>query len=830
VWVLVAALAVAAALLSAKLAELAPMLASPDLPWWGLALMFFLAEAFPVHLHFRSETHTLSLSEFAVVVGLFLASPCALVLGMTLGSAAALLLIRRQRPLKAAFNVAQFVFSVASAVVAFRLVAMPGDDGPVAWLAAAVGAAVFGLVSVLLVTVTIAIAGGRTRLAELPRTIALALAGSLASASLAILAVEVVEADTRAIGLIVVPVLFWAFAFRAYGQQRRRHEHLDFLYHTMRATQNAPEFRVAVRELLSAARELHSAEYAEIIMLSSAPNDGVLRSIITNSSEKLLLPTKPTPATEAAICQAADRDGAILLPRGRNSHGLDSFAAERSLRDALLVALRREQHAIALLVVGNRAGDVSTFSRDDRKLLEAFAGHASILLENDQVKEQLRYQAYHDALTGLPNRSLFTEHVGTALANNSLDTTILFVDLDDFKTINDTLGHSAGDDLLAAVAERVRACIEPRDLAARLGGDEFGILLLRDDDQADVAEQSAARIVDALRFPFILQGRELQVRARIGLAHRASGTLTADELLSNADVAMYSAKADGKRRYAVYEPQMHTRVRRRHELGLALERALERNELTVHFQPIVALSDTGTVAMEALVRWQHPTRGLVLPGSFMPLAEEMRLMLPIGRTVLREACTRARSWQSAYPAHATLGVSVNLSPAEVQNPQLTDEVESVLAETGLAPESLILELTESGAMADPIATLDTLRRLQRLGVRLALDDFGTGYSSLSHLRTFPLDILKVAKSFVARLDHDAEDLTFTDAILRLAATLQLTVVAEGIERPEQANVLRRLDCALAQGYYFARPLSPADAELHLAETSTLRRALRIRAA
>jgi EAL domain-containing protein (putative c-di-GMP-specific phosphodiesterase class I) len=293
---------------------------------------------------------------------------------------------------------------------------------------------------------------------------------------------------------------------------------------------------------------------------------------------------------------------------------------------------------------------------------------------------------------------------------------------------------------------------------------------------------------------------------------------------------MYSAKADGKQRYAVYEPHMHTRVRRRHELGLALERALERNELRVHYQPIVALADTRTVAMEALVRWQHPTRGLMLPGSFIPLAEEMRLMLPIGRTVLREACTCARSWQSAYPAHATLSVSVNLSPAEIQNPQLTGEVEAVLAETGLAPESLILELTESGAMADPIATLDTLRRLQRLGVRLALDDFGTGYSSLSHLRTFPVDILKVAKSFVARLDHDAEDLTFTDAILRLAATLQLTVVAEGIERPEQANVLRRLDCALAQGYYFARPLSPADAELHLAETSTLRRVSRIRAA
>ncbi len=830
IWLLIAAVgAGAVALYATTLAGLPATFHGPRLPWWGLAAIFFLAESFPVHLHFRSETHTLSLSELGVVLGLFLASPAALVLGLICGAGAALLLVRRQRPLKVAFNVAQFGFSTAVAVIAFRAVTHFGSPhGPVGWVAAAAGAASFGIVSVMLVTTTISIAAGRPPFRELPRTVALALAGSLASASLAVAAVELLEADRRSVWLLVVPALFWGVAFRAYGAQRRRHEHLEFLYQTMRATQGAPEFRAAVRELLVAARAMLSAEYAEIVLLGSTPEEGALRSMVGPSVELLMQPVTLSETTELAARKAAERDGAILLPRGREPHELDAYLAEHGLQDALLTTLRREHRTFAFLVVGDRAGDVSTFNGDDRKLFETFAGHAGVLLENDQVKEQLRYQAYHDALTGLPNRSLFTERVGDALAAGSAGTTVLFVDLDDFKTINDTLGHSAGDELLVAVAERVRACVRPGDLAARLGGDEFGILLERGAD--DAAEQIAIRLVEALRAPFVLSGREMQVHASIGIASGSFDARTADELLSNADVAMYNAKAAGKRRYAIYEPGMHIRVRRRHELAVDLEHAIERDEIAVHFQPIVALSGARTVALEALARWQHPARGLVLPGGFIPLAEERGLMVPIGRVVLREACARAKDWQAKFPGHASLGISVNLSPSELQNPHLTREIETVLDETGLAPESLILEITESGAMADPAVTLSTLRELRRLGVRLALDDFGTGYSSLSHLRDFPIDILKLAKPFVDRLDHEPGDSTFTDAVLRLAAALNLAVVAEGIERPEQATVLRRLECALGQGFHFARPLDAADAERHLAETSVPPRRAQIYAA
>ena len=405
---------------------------------------------------------------------------------------------------------------------------------------------------------------------------------------------------------------------------------------------------------------------------------------------------------------------------------------------------------------------------------------------------------------------------------------MLFVDLDDFKSINDSLGHTAGDDLLVEVAARVQSCVRPGDTAARLGGDEFGVLLTSVEEND--AEGVARRIVHALRDPFVLHGHEMLVHASIGIANGRSDARTADELLANADVAMYTAKGSGKRRYAFYEPRMHTRVRRRYELSAALEQAIERDEIDVHYQPIACLSTGRAVAVEALARWIHPTRGLTLPGSFVPLAEEIGLISPIGRRVLREACRQTREWQLTLPGHERLSVSVNLSPNELLNPSLTHEVAETLADTGLPPESLVLELTERGAMRDQSTTLSVLRDLRSLGVRLALDDFGTGHSSLGHLRDFPIDILKIAKPFVDRIGGDQAETTFVDAILRLAGALELEAVAEGIESAEQAEALRQLDCPLGQGFHFARPLPPAEAAARLGELATQKSCARLRVA
>src|SRR5581483_7269572 len=314
-WLWIAAIATGgAALYGAKLAGMPALLHDPRLPWWGLALIFAAAESYPVHLHFRSETHSLSLSEIGVVLGLFLATPSSLVIGLVLGAGLALVFVRRQRPLKVAFNAAQFALSASLAVVVFRAIAALGNaSGPVGWTAAAVGAATFGIVSVVLVTTTITLAAGGPPWRELPRTIAFALAGSFASASLAVAAIVMLEADKRSVWLLVVPSICWGLAFRAYGSQRRRHEHLEFLYQTMRATQGAPEFRAAVRELLVAARAMLSADYAEIILLGAAPEDGALRSTSTGDAEQLMEPVTLTPAQVAAVHASGLRDTAILL-------------------------------------------------------------------------------------------------------------------------------------------------------------------------------------------------------------------------------------------------------------------------------------------------------------------------------------------------------------------------------------------------------------------------------------------------------------------------------------------------------------------------------------
>ncbi|HEV8251004.1 MAG TPA: EAL domain-containing protein [Gaiellaceae bacterium] len=813
---LVAAIAVATvAVYATRLADMSASASDTRVPWWAVALVFFLVEARVVHLHFRSEAHSLSLSELGLVLGLFFLTPGALLLAQLCGAGVALLACRRQRPLKAAFNLAQFAFSSALAVLIFHaLTSSSATTGPVSWASALLGVAAASIVGVGLVSLAISIAERRSTRAQLPKMTLIALIGSVATASLAVAAVELLRANAWGVLLLLAPGAGCALAFRAYAAQRRQHQHLEFLYQSIRAMQGAQELRSAVRELLQAARTLLSADFAEIIFLPPTSVEPALRSASRGDDERLLEPTELRDVEELAAI-ALPEQRTILLARGRAPHRLDAYLADRRLKDGMLSVLRADDRIFGLLLVGDRAGDVATFTSDDSKLLETFASHAAVLIEKDRVKEQLRYQAFHDGLTELPNRVLLTNQVAEALAEAQPHAMpgVLFVDLDDFKTVNDSLGHGAGDQLLVAVAERLRACIRPGDAAARLGGDEFAILLAS--GSAGEAEETAKRIVDALRAPFVLHGREVPIHASVGIACAASNATTAEQLLQNADVAMYAAKANGKRGYAIYEPEMHTRIRRRHELSAALERAVERDEIVVHYQPIVSLANGRTVALEALARWRNPDRGILLPGNFLPLAEEMGWMVPIGRAVLQQACRQLRSWQETFPQ---LAVSVNLSAPEIQNPCLADEVDAVLSKNGIEPDRLIVEITETGAMCDPKGTIGTLHELRRIGVRLALDDFGTGYSSLSHLRQFPLDIIKIAKPFVDQLDNDHSDTAFLDAILRLASALDLTVVAEGIERAQQADVLRAFNCGLGQGYHFARPLDHTRAGHHLRAT------------
>jgi diguanylate cyclase (GGDEF)-like protein len=381
----------------------------------------------------------------------------------------------------------------------------------------------------------------------------------------------------------------------------------------------------------------------------------------------------------------------------------------------------------------------------------------------------------------------------------------LLVDLDDFKTVNDSLGHAAGDELLVGVARRLEGCLRPEDTCARLGGDEFAVLL-EDLPGAEAALAVARRVAEAIARPVTVLGSEVAVGASIGVAFGTPGQ-PADELLRSADLAMYQAKEGEGAKIAVYEPSMHERVLERLALKADLRRALEAEEFELHYQPIVALATGEAVAVEALVRWRHPERGLMLPPAFVPLAEETGLIVPLGAAVLRQACGQARAWRDG--GRPGLAVSVNLSARQLASAGLPDEVTAALADASLPPEALTLEITES-VLLDSEVVIARLELLRALGVRIAIDDFGTGYSSLDYLRRFPVDALKIAKPFVAGIGAGAAEQRLVSAILRLGSTLGLETVAEGIEDASQRDRLRRIGCRHGQGHLFAPPLPPEE--------------------
>lgn len=435
------------------------------------------------------------------------------------------------------------------------------------------------------------------------------------------------------------------------------------------------------------------------------------------------------------------------------------------------------------------------------------------------AEAQLIHDAFHDVLTGLPNRALFMERLERALMQTkrraNYTFAVLFLDLDRFKVVNDSLGHMIGDQLLTALARRLENCLRSGDTVARLGGDEFTILL---DDLNNINDVTGVveRIHEALTSAFKLSGHEVFTTVSIGIALNKGNYNQPEELLRDADIAMYRAKALGKARHEIFDSTMYTQVTKLLELEMDLRRAVERQEFLIHYQPIVLLETDKIIGFEALVRWQHPQHGLVPPDKFIPLAEETGLIIPIGYWVLREACRQMRAWQVQFPTDPPLTISVNLSTKQFSQPELIDQINQIMQETGLEAGNLKLEITESVLMENIQLATFMLLQLQQMNIQLHLDDFGIGYSSLSYLHRFPSNALKIDRSFIIKIGANGENLEIIQAIIALAHSLNIDVIAEGVETVEQLAQLKAMKCKYAQGYFFSKPLDSKSVETLIA--------------
>jgi diguanylate cyclase (GGDEF)-like protein len=750
-------------------------------------------------LEIRRHSYGIMWTDIPLVVGLFhlpgwAVIACAAV-GLVLASLPA-----KSVPRRVAFNAANSILNVT--VAAAVLSALPRLDptAPMTWLVTYLAVGTATVVSALAVLAVIALVQGGLQPKMAATMLATSLAAGLLNTTLALILLMVVNIQAWASALITLIVTVFVLAYRGYSRSIRERKSLAELYEFTRSVGSSRQDGSLADTLLEKTRDFLRAERATLwlpalgrypeVLLTARVDEGV-------GDEPLGEPD------QLRVKVMNEGHTALVSARGGDDPGATRALRRRGLDEVIVTPLRSGSTVIGILEVGNRLGELSTFGPDDARLLKTLAAHAGVAVENSRLVHRLRHDAYHDALTGLPNRRRFSTALDEALAVRPVPgevVAILLLDLDSFKDVNDTLGHVAGDRLLVEVGNRLRDVAPQGALVARMGGDEFAVLVRLPGAAAAHAEGTALQ--SALEEPVDIEGLSIDVGASVGIALFPDHAVDGVTLLQRAEVAMYAAKR-AVRQVQTYLPTMDSLSVRRLSLVSELRRAIDEEQLQVYYQPKVSLSDQEFVGVEALVRWHHPEHGVVDPDDFIPVAEHTGMIGALTAYVLESALRQCRAW---LDDGRQLHVAVNLSVRSLIDADFPDQVDYLLRETRVPPSMLTLEITESSVMSDIDRALPTLHRLREHGVRLSVDDFGTGHSSLTYLRRLPVTEVKIDKAFVLNMATDSGDLAIVRAIVDLGRHLGLTVVAEGVESEVAYTLLREMGCDMVQGFLLSRPV------------------------
>ncbi len=798
-----------------------PAIIDSPLAWWGLLVGFYASEWLVVAMRYGGRSHTFTMGGIPLVVGLLAVAPVEL-LAVVAMSTVVFAGSRRREPLAMlVLLVGRRLLEAAAAIVVFDLAGSPSDPfGPAGWLVAMAAAVAAYTLGHILFSVASSVQGLASSWGESSEAYGFGAFVTLVNAVLGTLVAEALFSAPRAAAFAVIPALALYGGFRAYGRSRHERVRLRALYDATRDLHATPQLEYSLLSAAGHARDIFDSEFCEIVLELGGERNG-FRTIVGPGEHTQAMDPVDLDRWKLVWERAATEPDPFVIDR---SGSLASSAGDRRLPivAAMVAPIRVGESHIGMIVVANPIDDAALFAKSDLNLLSALAEQVGVAVDNGQLedslaeltelKAELQHQALHDALTGLANRSLFGENVFHALQmtrRTGADVAVLFMDVDDFKEVNDSLGHASGDELLLAVANLLREQSHPEDTLARLGGDEFGVLL-EDVGGVHDATERAQEILSSFSSPLRVSGRDVQANVSIGVAFGRYGD-TSNQVLRNADAAMYAAKSDGKGTFRVFESSMHAEVIAQLKLREDLEAAISRQELKLLYQPIVNLTDGSLRGFEALVRWQHSLKGWQSPAMFIPFAEETGLIHDIGRWILWEAARRCRDWvKKLDPQPGEFKVTVNLSARQLDDESIVAEVGRVLEELQFDPAFLVLEITETAMMNAAPARLDDLRAL---GVPLAIDDFGTGYSSLASLHKLSLDVLKIDQVFVQGITDEEENASpFVGTMVGLGQALGLQTIVEGIETREQLDRLCELGCDTGQGFYFSKPLPLNQAE------------------